>query len=325
MKKTIIALSLIASMNAFSIEIDNKEDYLVKKGDTLWDISSYFLKNPWEWKNLWKNNPQIKNPHLIYPDDLISLSFNEKGEPVLSIEKNAVKKAINLNENKEIIIQSDLNNSLPSINSKQIKLFDKNYSINKKNIEKNIVDGSLLNKKGDEIIVYMPNGKIGDIYTTVKKIRDLDSEKALYRNTGKVKIKKKTGDLYIADVIDNFEAISLNDVIVKTNDFSEDTLFYPTKPKIKSANIIDTLGVVNATKNDIVLIDKGILSGVEIGNMFSVVVAGKTYTVNGKKVSSGDSKKGTILIYKIEDNFSMGIIVENKDIIKSADSIVSPF
>lgn len=60
--------------------------YVVKKGDTLWDISKIYLNEPWRWPELWYFNPQIKNPHLIYPGDVLMLSYNDNNQPVLSLE-----------------------------------------------------------------------------------------------------------------------------------------------------------------------------------------------------------------------------------------------
>ena len=47
--------------------------YIVKEGDTLWDIASVFLRDPWYWPEVWYVNPQVENPHLIYPGDELSL------------------------------------------------------------------------------------------------------------------------------------------------------------------------------------------------------------------------------------------------------------
>ena len=56
--------------------------YVVKKGDTLWDISEYFLADPWLWPEVWYINPDIANPHLIYPGDIITLVW-VNGKPML--------------------------------------------------------------------------------------------------------------------------------------------------------------------------------------------------------------------------------------------------
>jgi hypothetical protein len=72
------------------------EVYVVKKGDTLWDISNMYLDKPWLWPQLWRTNIHITNPHLIYPGDELRLVKNEKGETVLEVVRESAKPEIKL-------------------------------------------------------------------------------------------------------------------------------------------------------------------------------------------------------------------------------------
>jgi len=85
---TIIALLLISPVltraDVVQLKPDHPERYTVVKGDTLWDISARFLKSPWHWPKIWKINDQIKNPHLIYPGDVVVFRMVD-GKPELTV------------------------------------------------------------------------------------------------------------------------------------------------------------------------------------------------------------------------------------------------
>ncbi|MGL4249566.1 MAG: LysM peptidoglycan-binding domain-containing protein [Aeromonas sp.] len=109
LKQTILAcllatVSQIALADQLRLKAGYPESYVVQKGDTLWDISGRYLAEPWLWPRLWNTNPQIANPHWIYPGDVLQLSW-VNGEPRLGKAMQGGKQVIRLgpkirNENK---------------------------------------------------------------------------------------------------------------------------------------------------------------------------------------------------------------------------------
>ena len=75
--------------DSVQINPNNPGTYTVVKGDTLWDIAGTFLNHPWQWPDIWQVNPQIENPHLIYPGDQVSLTYRD-GKPILSLSRRGM-------------------------------------------------------------------------------------------------------------------------------------------------------------------------------------------------------------------------------------------
>jgi hypothetical protein len=83
---TALALALTNGALAAEPQLrpDHPTEYIVQRGDTLWDISGRFLTHPWQWPEIWRANPQVRNPHLIYPGDRLVLQWVD-GRPVVMV------------------------------------------------------------------------------------------------------------------------------------------------------------------------------------------------------------------------------------------------
>lgn len=98
-KILVLCIALVTPLPGLAEELslapNHPQEYTVVRGDTLWDISGRFLDKPWLWPQVWEANPQVANPHLIYPGDVISLHYRD-GKPVLSLRRGGERPRVRL-------------------------------------------------------------------------------------------------------------------------------------------------------------------------------------------------------------------------------------
>ena len=120
----ILVISLIFIISPLAQEKKEAEDvYTIKKGDTLWDISSKFLKDPFLWPKLWQGNPYITNPHWIYPGQPIRLSPLEDLKKVEGTQpQEEPKKVVGEEKPKEAIVEAEVKKVEPPPIEKKIEV-----------------------------------------------------------------------------------------------------------------------------------------------------------------------------------------------------------
>ena len=150
-----LLLTLVTYAVAADLRAGHPNTYVVHRGDTLWDISARFLKQPWLWPEVWQANPQIRNPHLIYPGDVINLAYLN-GQPRLELERGvAIGPAINT------IPLSEVEDFL-----KKLRVVDNAkglpYIVGIEEDRLRSANGQLVYARG------IPNAQIGDMYAIVR-------------------------------------------------------------------------------------------------------------------------------------------------------------
>lgn len=142
---------VIAETDAIELQDGHPDQYVVVKGDTLWDISGRFLANPWDWPEVWQVNPQIKNPHLIYPGDIIELTYLD-GKPRLGLRRGDGHLSPQIRS-------EDLPPAIPTLPLDAILPFLSRSSVMDNNSASHgpyivaVADDNLLSSKGDTIYV----------------------------------------------------------------------------------------------------------------------------------------------------------------------------
>ena len=331
MKKTALSLMILFSLNVHSLEIKNEEPYMVKKGDTLWDISAHFLDDPWEWKSIRKINKHISNPDLIYPDDILKIVY-KNGKPILEVQNKISKNKKKIFKTKEK--RTIVSDAIPSINIQKIKEFNNKIFLTEQEVEEEIIgsfkENKILNYKGDLLYAKLNNREIGQIFnilTYKKKIKSAsNNEASIYNIIGTAKIVNKKDGLYVMQIINSILPIKKGHKIISRTETEILNNITPSKPSIDiEGKIIFNKDSINAKKNDIVILNKGYKDNLEAGNIISVNKDERELAINKELYKISGERKGLVFIYKVENNFSYGIIVKSKELIKVGDNFNSPF
>ncbi|NOT14454.1 MAG: LysM peptidoglycan-binding domain-containing protein [Methylotenera sp.] len=269
-------LSLPTYADEVALKANHPDRHVVVKGDTLWGISGKFLKDPWQWPKVWKlNKSQIKNPHLIYPGDVVFLDMSS-GKPQLKLLRETVTlqpgvieeplardaiPTIPLNViapflSQPLVIEKDQLNTSPRIIAGQ----DNRVVLSPgTRIYINQID------EGDKLawFIYRPGGDLVDPDT--KAILGIE---ATYLGDAKI---TKYGAPASGEVTKAKEEIFVKDRLVPRND-DVITNFVPHAPDAQITGRIIGIygGLAEAGPNSIVSMSRGSAEGIEVGHVLAV-------------------------------------------------------
>lgn len=342
----------MANNPAPRIKVEAPNVYIVKKGDTLWDISSKYLKQPWRWKEIWATNRQIKNPHRIWPGDKLILCIIQgkrmvgidDGEGCAGLEKRVTgKKPAKKPATRGSIRYEKLSNAVPTLPLSAIRpwlysgqvvdpiaLKDTPYVIASKN--KNIITGA-----GDKIYVRGPKLIIGQEYG-VYRIGKAYVDPYSGANLGQEVFQVASG--VVTDVQQNGvssvelqrtfrEEVREGDKVFISLNNNLPPLFHPKAGStLQNARIIRVHGSLgNAAKNSVVVVNIGQRQGAQPGQVFAIYRKGaliRDDKAGGEAVRMPSERAGMLMVFKTFDQVSYAYVLETDIPVTIGDELQSP-
>ncbi len=345
-KKLIVLLAgmlVTVAVYAASAQLrsNHPDTYTVRRGDTLWDISAKFLVKPWLWPEIWQANPQVRNPHLIYPGDVLNLSFIGGGprlvlQPSVHRESEAVT-AIPLSELRMFL--------------KEMRVMDSN-AVSSAPYVVGLEEARLRGAVGQNLYVRGLQGAPGQRWAVVRPThvfrafpRDvskppeatvvahpMDSNAAMVNapwsedsrhdgHTGRgtdwgVEVSViglaetlRTGDPSTLLLLNSTQEIRSGDRIMPVDDAPYDPYFYPHAPRAvpPTARVIGFADALDAVgSRQVVMLSIGAHSGVENGHTFAIYEPGATINDD---VASNSWRRGVGEKVTLPDEFVGHVMV----------------
>jgi len=322
-----------------TIDPDAPNSYTVVRGDTLWDISDRFLKQAWLWPQIWDYNPQIENPHLIYPGDLIGLEYVD-GQPRIVIERDGTRVSqsgvggSNANLNTERLsprIRSEsLDDAIPMIAGDAIASFlvhprvvaleelkDAPYVVGN-------YDGRLISAIGHQIYA---RGNLSReqpqyaVFRQSKKLVDPQSKRTLgyeVEHVSDVKLMHLGDPSTLLVTSNNMETIA-GDLLLATNDDSV-TASYETRLPSLGGGEGRVISLVNAItqsgRDQVVVLNLGKKNKIRPGDVLAIESRGKKLIDSrGKRgyeeITMPDTRTGVVMVFKTFDEVSYALVMES--------------
>lgn len=336
----ILWLALPLWANDSALRNGHPDTYTVQKGDTLWDISERFLSDPWFWPEIWYVNPEIANPHLIYPGDVISLVYID-GKPRLTVKTDdrvggTVKLSPRVREQpiESAIPTIPLGAILPFLNRTQIvqpgELDSMPYVIAGEEDRVMSSDGEKMYARGLDGVA---NGtgflvvREGDVFV------DPDSGETLGIEATDLGAATLTleGDPARLNVTRSRREILKGDRLLETPEQAFDANFFPKAPDDDvEGKIIAVLdGVSQIGQYSIVVLNLGERENMQVGDVLEVFRTGRVVKdpyaeKRGEMVQLPEEKAGELIVFRTFEKLSFGLIMEAELALLVGDKVASP-
>ncbi len=331
-------------------EAEYPETYIVQEGDTLWDISTVFLRDPWYWPEIWFKNPQVENPHLIYPGDTLAIVYigGERKVQILSrgtggSNLSQTSGGLKIVKIKPRIRSKSIDATIPLIPIDSIRhLLERPIIIDAETLENSAyilasIDNHLVNSINDTLYVrkldtssgigryqiYRPNRPLFDPITN-----ELLGYEALFVGESKLLLR---GDPASVRVTNSEREILRDDRVLPLDNTLFERDFIPRPPSTYvTGEIVSMLdAIIQTGQYQTIAINLGQRDGVEAGNILRIrrtgeIIRDKREEDPRFRVKLPDEQVGMVMIIRSFEKMSYALIMEADFPISIRDYVESP-
>ncbi len=314
------------------LKADHPERYTVVKGDTLWDISARFLNNPWYWPEIWHVNPQVQNPHLIYPGDRLALVYID-GKP--RVTKVATSDVIKLSPE---VRSEAIDTPIPAIPLDAINSFlsdTRIVDVEELNGAPYVLegeDGRIVTGAGDKVYArgQKPANTVG-VFRRSREFRDPETGEFLgleARSIGQGEITRENGDVLTMMLKKSNQEVRIGDRLLVGEERRITTSFVPSSPdsQIDGQMISVEGGVTQIGQFDVVAINRGEREGLEPGNVLAVLKSGNMVRdpVTNETIELPSERAGLMMIFQTYEKMSYGLMLQATRPLSVGDKVTNP-
>jgi hypothetical protein len=318
------------------------ETYVVQRGDTLWDIASMFLRDPWYWPEIWQINPQVANPHLIFPGDILSLAYLDDGRPVIQLERGPQVAAGGGGfERLSPRVRSEpLEEAIATIPFETIAAFLSRPRV----IDRDAIDDlpyivahreGLMGSSGRDVYVRGINEAVGTVFNVVERgqelvdpdTNDVLGYQGIYVGQGRI---DRTGDPSTLRLLESVREAVVGNYLMEEEDVTPIN-FFPRSPDSQiEGRIMSVLeGVSLIGQYQVVVINRGSEAGLEPGHVLRAYQAGRTIRDTqrgafGQKVRLPDEPAGTMMVFRTSERLSYALVMEATTPLALLDAVRNP-
>lgn len=343
----------IATGSNIPLTADAPNEYTVKTGDTLWDISKVFLRDPWYWPEIWYVNPQVANPHLIYPGDVLKLVYVD-GQPRVTLgDRGGNVESGGGKRMSPQVRREPLSNAITAIPYEVIASFMGRPTLLDSDQVKSgpyvvaMRDGHVIGAVGNEIYARGIGSATADTRYSIIHVdeklydpetRDLLGYSGMYVGSGPVATTGDPAKLLLTDSAR--EALQGDKLFPESVDVNVD--FVPHAPASDvDARVIAVRNHTVMGQYQVVALNRGQRAGLEAGHVLAINQVGgsvrdsyskggmrattsTTSRGRGKNVQLPDERIGLVMVFKAFDRMSYALVMEATHEIRQGDLAKNP-